>query len=255
MKAVDLYYFSGTGNTLLVTRKMAETFEKKGIRVNLRKIEKENPKSVSPEDTLGLAFPVACQGTYPFIWDFIKSLPQKPGVGVFMVDTLAKFSGGVVGPIKKILEKKGYEAIGAEEIIMPSNRALSSGDYGHNDEKIREGLKNAEKYAESLIEGKAKWGRAPVLSDLMSKISLSAAAWNLMKKMLDLKLDKTKCVKCGQCLRLCPVNNIKMNDFPEFGDKCVSCLRCVAFCPKGAIFTTKKFYIGYKAVDAGDMLE
>ena len=72
MNNIDFYYFSGTGNTLLVVKKMAETFEKNGINVNLHKIEESNTEDVNLEHTIGIAFPVAVLSTYPFVWEFIK---------------------------------------------------------------------------------------------------------------------------------------------------------------------------------------
>lgn len=59
MKTIDFYYFSGTGNALLVVKKMAETFEKNGIDVNLHKIGESIPHEVNLEHTMGIAFPVA----------------------------------------------------------------------------------------------------------------------------------------------------------------------------------------------------
>jgi flavodoxin len=49
---IDLYYFSGTGNTLLVAKKMVETFNDNGIKANLLKIEDSNPDEVNLEHTL-----------------------------------------------------------------------------------------------------------------------------------------------------------------------------------------------------------
>ena len=40
---IDFYFFSGTGNTLLVVKKMKEVFEEDGIKVNLYRLEKTNP--------------------------------------------------------------------------------------------------------------------------------------------------------------------------------------------------------------------
>ena len=39
MEKVDFYYFSGTGNTLLVVEKMMETFQENGLDVEIHKIE------------------------------------------------------------------------------------------------------------------------------------------------------------------------------------------------------------------------
>ena len=121
LKNIDIYFFSGTGNTLLVVRKMKEVFVKNNINVNLYRIEKSKPQEINTEHTIGLAFPVACQSTYPFVWDFIRNMPEVKGAGVFMVDTMLAYSGAIVGPVKSVLRKKGYSPIGAREILMPSN--------------------------------------------------------------------------------------------------------------------------------------
>ena len=70
---IDFYYFSGTGNTLLVVKNMQETFQENGIQVNLHKIEESNPEDINLNHTIGLGFPIAELSTYNFVWKFIKA--------------------------------------------------------------------------------------------------------------------------------------------------------------------------------------
>ena len=156
---IDLYYFSGTGNTLLVTKKMVETFKDNGINANLFKIEDSNPEDVNLEHTIGLGFPVAELSTYDFVWKFIKALPEANGTNIFMVDTLGGVSGGIVGPVREIVKKKGYNPIGAKEIIMPPNIFYIQ-EEDVNKKKVEEGLIEAEKYALSIINGELKVGKS-----------------------------------------------------------------------------------------------
>jgi flavodoxin len=121
LKTVDFYYFSGTGNTLLIVKKMEYTFSQNGVKVNLYRIEDSKPDDVNLEHTIGLGFPIAELSTYDFVWNFVKLLPEALGTNIFMVATFGGISGGVVGSMRKILIKKGYTPIGAEEIIMPPN--------------------------------------------------------------------------------------------------------------------------------------
>ena len=260
MENMDFYYFSGTGNTYLVVKKMCETFEKEGIKVNINKIEDSNPEEVNLEHTIGLGFPIAELSTYEFVWDFINALPEAEGTKIFMVDTLAGFSGGIVGPVRKIVEKKGYNPIGACEIIMPPN-VFYIQDEETNKKKIKKGLKKAEKYAKALIKGKSKWGRVPVISDAVyytSLLGLKVTETNLNQKLLYLSTDKEKCSKCGICFKLCPIENIRMEEgeYPENLMHCQYCLRCASFCPKQAI-PCKINYKGktYRAVKAKALLE
>jgi ferredoxin/flavodoxin len=238
MNNIDFYYFSGTGNTLLVVRRMAEVFNKNGIAAKLLKIECSDPKAINRDNLIGLAFPVAGQSTYPFVWDFIQALPYAPGTKVFMVDTLAGFSGGIVGPLRKVLNSKGYETIGAKEIIMPANLFYIYSDR-FNARLVARGLEAAEKYANQIVARASRWGRVPFLSDLVFFLfwhglrRLWLSRWS--QKKFCFKADESKCTKCGICARLCPVKNITMKDFPVFGTKCNYCLRCASWCPASAL--------------------
>lgn len=259
IKKVDFYYFSGTGNTLLVVKKIQDIFQENGIEVNLHRIEKSNPKDINLEHTIGLGFPIAELSTYNFVWDFIKSLPTAHGTKIFMVDTLGGFSGGIVGPVRQIVKKKGYEPVGAKEIIMPPN-VFYIEDKKASEKKIKKGMKEAEKYALELINGTAKWGRVPILSDavnIISVVSLKLTETELNQKWFNFEVDESKCSKCGICVELCPLENIEMKEgkFPEHFHKCQYCLRCVSFCPKQAM-PCKLNYKGktYRAVKAKEFL-
>lgn len=260
IKTVDFYYFSGTGNTLLVIKKIKEIFQKKGIKVNLNKIEKSEPNKINLTHTIGIAFPVAVLSTYPFVWNFIKNLPDANGTEIFMVDTLGGFSGGIVGPLREIVKKKGYTPIGAMEIQMPPNIF-----YIQDEEackiKIEKGLKKAEEYALELINGKSKWGRIPALSDatyLFSMGALKLTGIDLHQKYFLFKVDEERCSRCGICVDLCPLGNIKMEEekYPVHDLNCEYCLRCISFCPKHAM-PCKFNYNGktYHAVKAREFLE
>lgn len=257
---VDFYFFSGTGNTLLVVKKMRDTFEKNGINVNLFKIELSNPDEINLEHTIGIAFPVAVFSTYPFVWNFINSLPEADNTEIFMVDTLGGTSGGIVGPLRETVKKQGYIPIGAKEIQMPSNIFFIQDDET-NKAKIEKGLIKAETYALDIINGKAKWGRVPVLSDAMNLFSrgaLKLTGVDLHQKFFLFDVDKGKCNKCGICVGLCPTKNIRIirGEYPAHGLNCQYCLRCTSFCPKQAI-PCKFNYKGktYRAVKAKEFLK
>lgn len=260
MNNIDIYYFSGTGNTLLVVKKMQETFQNEGVDVGVHKIEDSDPLKINPEHTIGIAFPVAILSTYQLVWDFIRSLPQANGTRIFMVDTLGGVSGGVVGPMREILKKKGYNTIGAKEIQMPIN-VFYVEDEKTNQKKVEKGLKEAQHYALRILNGESEWGRVPVLSDainLLSRGALKLAEVDFHQKLFIFDPEPEKCKKCGICVDLCPVENIQMTDgkYPKHGLNCEYCLRCVSLCPRQAM-PAKFNYKGktYHAVKAKEFLK
>ncbi|KAF5079789.1 hypothetical protein DSECCO2_126360 [anaerobic digester metagenome] len=258
MENIDMYYFSGTGNTRLVVERMMEVFRDSGVKTTLQKIEDSKTGDVDLNHTLGIGFPVAILSTYSFVWDFINGLPEAHGTEIFMVDTLGGCSGGIVGPLRKILEKKGYKTIGACEIVMPLNIFYIQ-DSETCKTKVQRGLMKAEEYAHALVEGRARWGRVPVFSDVMKTVSmggLKLAAWGPHQRYLKFRVERSLCNLCGTCADLCPVGNIKMEEHPVAGDNCQYCMRCVSFCPLGAIPCIMN-YRGktYSAMNHGEMLK
>ncbi|AXV37037.1 MAG: 4Fe-4S ferredoxin [Methanobacterium sp. BRmetb2] len=259
MKNIDFYYFSGTGNTYLVIKKMTEIFKKNSVETRLFRIEDSSPNDINLNHTIGLGFPVAEFSTFSFVWKFIKNLPKSQGTKIFMVDTLAGFSGGMVGPLRVIVKKKGYTPIGAKEIIMPPNIFYIQ-DESTNKEKVEKGLVEAGKYAWDIIEGRSRWGRVPVLSDAIyyaSILGLKLTHSHINQKYFHIKVNEEKCSKCGLCAELCPVNNIQWSEgkYPVSLINCEYCLRCTSFCSNGAISPSFN-YKGktYRAVKAKDLL-
>lgn len=57
---------------------------------------------------------------------------------------------------------------------------------------------------------------------------------------LFVKADKfradDKCIGCGKCAQLCPLNDISIVDgLPVWGKNCTHCMACICHCPTGAI--------------------
>lgn len=255
-KRVNFFYYSGTGNTLLVVEEMLKVFSSTGIEVSLYRIEDTDPRTIDATVPIGLAFPVAFQSTFPFIWKFLKALPKTKGTPIFMVDTMMAFSGAIVGPLKKVMTAKGYNCIGACEIKMPSNWFPKKSDEDLNKKTIENGLEIAKKYAQELIDGKSLWSRIPFLSDalyniccnnfIMQKVNLAAGR--------KITVDKEKCMRCGLCAKLCPVHNIEMKDYPQWHNSCEICMRCLSFCPSNAVVIPKNKFQQYRAVKSNKLL-
>ncbi len=58
--------------------------------------------------------------------------------------------------------------------------------------------------------------------------------------MLDFKIDKEKCIKCGLCSKECPVLIIDgKTEYPQIKEgkekNCLKCQHCLAVCPTGAL--------------------
>jgi len=52
-----------------------------------------------------------------------------------------------------------------------------------------------------------------------------------------MKVDKSKCLYCGGCVGICPVQALELKEIvlEIDGGKCTKCGLCIKFCPVGAI--------------------
>lgn len=56
------------------------------------------------------------------------------------------------------------------------------------------------------------------------------------------EVDSEKCIGCGECVEICPVNVYEIQDeksVPVNGDECLGCESCIEVCEQGAITVTE----------------
>jgi Fe-S-cluster-containing dehydrogenase component len=49
------------------------------------------------------------------------------------------------------------------------------------------------------------------------------------------KVDRSLCIRCGECARACPVDAIHLSSVDNSPYVCIHCGRCVAFCPHSCL--------------------
>ena len=65
-----------------------------------------------------------------------------------------------------------------------------------------------------------------------------------------LKIDSKKCIGCGKCVKLCPMDNIKIENNKAVSlDKCTMCYRCINNCPTCAITLLGKKVIEQSVIE------
>ena len=254
---VVIYVFSGSGNTHAVAGRVAGTLLDGGIAAQLRPLERSDPGDTLFAGTVGLAFPVALLSTYPFVWEFAENLADGRGRGIFMIDTLAGFSGGIVGPMRRVVSARGYRPVGAVEIRMPSNYARTERENSRDDALRRRGLKKASAFARNLAAGRTSWRSVPLLPEFVKRLGHNpqSRAWKFLRGKYPLAVDVERCSRCGLCAEVCPVSNITMETFPRFGEGCLFCQRCIALCPREAIGVKGRSFVPCRGSSREKMLE
>ncbi|MDR0616916.1 MAG: EFR1 family ferrodoxin [Synergistaceae bacterium] len=253
--------FTGTGNTLLMADALAGELRAAGKGVTLAPMERRDvfesrAEAQNADFALGIAAPVACFSTYPTAWRFIDSLPAAEGREVFFLASMGGAGGGMEGPVRRVLEEKGYMPLGALLVRMPGNYGNKTINAGENKKTEAKAREKAKKFARELLDGTARWGRGlPLLSGFLASMAHGRRPWDFFHSMFPIEALAEKCTGCGLCARICPEVNIEMADGKaRIGKDCQSCQRCVAFCPAGAICVPLKPSVQYRGAPLDSIL-
>lgn len=256
-KSVDIYFFSGTGNTYLAAKKIEDTFIKNGCEVNLLPIERSDPSKIDLSRTIGLGFTIACWNTYPLVRRFFENLPKADGTEIFVFTTMGDSSLKMAANTASILAKKGYNILASEGFLMPNN-FIGVRAETENEIKKQTAYPKIENFALGILNGNSKPEKTNLFFKTCYKVSkfiTNMWMWKINQKIIRFNLEKEKCIKCGLCAEICPSKNISYNEYPSFGgNRCQLCLRCISYCPA---FCIKKWFIPktYRALDNKEMKE
>lgn len=248
MTKIHIYYFSGTGNTAWVARRLAEQLNSLGNRVVATSCEEIAAADVDPAacDVLGIAFPVSASFAPPVFREFLQGLPPCPGKPLFAITSAGYAAGDTAWYAVKPLQVKGYEPFLLANVVVANNFYIPPMDFlpvtppdkmprqlekaGHKIAHLADLIHRRERH----IEGADPLGR---LMGIGQRWGYDTFESHLLGTLF---ADET-CTGCGWCARHCPVDNIEITEARvSFSDHCILCMRCYSFCPASAIQATDK---------------
>ncbi len=260
--STEIYYFSGTGNSLAVAREIAE--KTNGELVSIPTVIDKEYINIEA-DVIGIIFPVYYLGliNIPLIVQrFVMKLENIDKNYIFAVCTYGGGSGSTLQILDKMIKSRGGRLSSGFGVHMPQNSFVKPFE---NREKLYEEWKK--KQLTTICESiKAKQERkldtdgiiikpvvniiewvmkSDILKPLFLKSMYKAAGFqknpNLPFKEVISLMDNSfnadeNCTGCNTCAKVCPVHNIKIvDDKPVWHHHCENCLACIKWCPQNAI--------------------
>lgn len=251
-KHVQLYYFSGTGNSATAGRRIAEIAAATGAAVSLVPIDRlGKPDLPQDEGKALIGFLFSTHGfTTPWLMmKFIFLFPKRKNTDVFFLNTrgglklFSWFTPGLSGtaillPLA-VMILKGFRAVGTLPLDMPSNWIHFHP--GLTDRAVRAIADHCrgivESFAHAVVNGKKVFKGFWTLPLDLALIPVSIGYLIVGRPLLGkFQFASLKCTMCGLCQKSCPADALKVHDHRMYWTfSCESCMRCMNFCPQQAI--------------------
>lgn len=232
-------FFTGTGNSRYIARKIAEITGDGIISIGER-IKAGDSSPVKSKMPLVFVGPVYA-GRFPRIMDeYIRQVEFTTSSSAYFVAACAATPYIAETYAEKICGEKTLLFKGFNSIVMPQGYIAMGGTQSKevNDKILAEAEPKIIKTAELIRDGRPL-PKEPMGSAVMSKI-LNPIMYSIMISAKGFAYTD-KCSGCGKCAKLCPLNNIKLKDGkPVWGKNCTHCMACIAGCPQEAVEYGKK---------------
>lgn len=246
-------YFSGTGNSKYALEVFLREYDNNSVLFSIE--DKSLMEYINSHDEIVFSYPVQYSAVPKILSDFIHNNSSVwKGKRVFVIATMALFSGDGAGVLGRLLKQYGAQIIGGLHLQMPDSIAdekVLKRSLEKNTQLVRNANKKIVKAVANIKDGNYPQEGLGTLSRLAG--FLSQRLWfgyRTRKYSNKLKVHADKCIGCSKCVKICPTENIIMTDNKAQGkDKCTVCYRCVNVCPKQAITLLRETVIEQTSVE------
>ena len=221
-----IFCFSGSGNSYSVAAKIGEHFSVKPEHITSFK---DKSKIEIADSQIGIIAPVYLNDIPKVVKEFILKLSFAEA-NTYVFTVLTSSSGKNKKGFKNInlaLAQHNVKLALAYDISMPSSfqeRADMDSVLSAVPEKIAVIVKAIKDKRENYTPH-----NSTTLPKNFTKLSV-------MYKPLSRMTITEKCGGCGLCCKLCPTNNIKVQNGKAIrGKNCIACTACANWCPQHAI--------------------
>lgn len=231
-----ILYFSGTGNSEYVAKKIGDYLEDEVLNLFYRIKNKDYSKLISDRPWVIVAPTYAWQLPH-IVRDWLLRAKLEGNKKIYFVLTCGEGIGDAGKYAEKLCDRINMQYMGISRIRMPENY-IAMFDVPEKDEIIK-----IVKKAQAMIQVTAQIIEAEVYNDMArtgirDKVLSSVVNKGFYRYAVSAKkfYAKDGCISCGKCEDICPCSNIKLkNGKPVWGKECTHCMACICHCPKEVI--------------------
>ena len=244
-----ILYFSATGNTRFIAEELSRRLNDTTLDL-LERIRQKDFTPIDSEKPFIICCPVYVCKMPRFFSSYIKKVPLTGSKDVYFVFTSGGYPGVSSYIARDISHRKHMNYKGCAEFTMPRNYIVSDVYPDLTTEeietRIRASYDRIPSVADAILKGEKLKPRHVWLFEILIVLPFNPWWCHHRQGISDFKITD-KCISCGKCERLCPVNIIHRDadGKPVWeGTRCAHCMSCIQNCPTEAIeyadFTASK---------------
>lgn len=233
-----IFYFSGTGNSLYVAKRIQERIGYDLIDISEAMKRSQFKYVVDENESVGFVFPAYYYGSPTIVVDFIRQLELEHSdqTHIFTVMTCGANCGGADRSLRRLLEENGLHLSAFYEIQMVDNFVFGYDLMNKSDQD--DALKIAEGKLKGIVKSISVKGTSDSPSTVLERM-LSGVTYPFYEKGRKTRkfFADNRCTSCNLCEEICPSLAIKMVEGrPEWiKEQCIHCVACINRCPVEAI--------------------
>ena len=224
-------YFSGTGNSKYIAKRIAEAIQENAVDLNMKIKENDTSPLQTGRDVI-IVTPTYAWRIPRIVSEWIDKTEFIGGKRIWFVMNCGSEIGNAAKYNRELSEQKKLQYMGTARILMPENY-IAMFDVTKAEpviKKIIAYIKAEKEFCPPRNNLYDRFMSGPV-NPIFYKFFVKANAFQV----------NDSCIGCGQCVKKCPLNNIHLEqERPVWGEKCTHCMACICYCPTEAIEYGKK---------------
>ncbi|MBS5451792.1 MAG: EFR1 family ferrodoxin [Coriobacteriia bacterium] len=231
-----IIYFSGTGNSAYVARRIAQGLGDEALDL-FERLRDHDYTPLGSDRPWVVVAPTYAWRLPRFLADWLRHTELTGSRDVTFVLTCGGGIGNAGCYAARLCTEKGMTHKGTIPVVMPENYiALFNAPEPDEARRIIEAAEPAiDRAIETIASGKAF---APARLSLVDRLESGIVNDLFYPLVIHAKkfVAGEGCTSCGRCERVCPLSNVCFVDgHPVWGDHCTHCMACICRCPVGAI--------------------